>query len=273
MSLPVANFLRFETIVGNIVANSSDTIKEIFDGSDDVCYPRNDMRNVHFDDGYGCKVCTLKNDGANLILNSFEVVINDEEVVEDEEDEEDEENGGNIISFLTLSFLSTKIISKTDYHYYNNAFLTIWCLKKPLKGCCDCVRIIMSYLEDVDYKLVPIEYIGRSHKGNLQEAELFRRTFRLGRTSRRLNISERHYEHFDGISLQNSMTKANIEEIENEEYSKIINNGFLIGSHDNFALYRVSNLNYSGFDIERLNNGIRTNYDEYPRLRSVPGGL
>ena len=58
--LPVANFLRFETIVGNIVANSSDTIKEIFDGSDDVCYQRNDMRNVHFDDGYGCNVCTLK---------------------------------------------------------------------------------------------------------------------------------------------------------------------------------------------------------------------
>ena len=259
MSLPVANFLRFETIVGNIVANSSDTIKEIFDGSDDVCYQRNDMRNVHFDDGYGCNVCTLKNDGANLILNSFEVVINDE----------DEENGGNIISFLTLSFLSTKIIRKTDYHYYNNAFLTIWCLKKPLKGCCDCVRIIMSYLEDVDYKLVPIEYIGRSHKSNLQETELYCSTSRSVRRNR-LNLSERH---FDGISLQNSMTKANIEEIENEEYSKIINNGFLIGSHNNFALYRVCNLNYSGFDIERLNNGIRTEYDEYPRLRSVPGGL
>ena len=69
------------------------------------------------------------------------------------------------------------------------------------------------------------------------------------------------------------MTKANIEEIENEEYSKIINNGFLLGRHDNFALYKVSNLNYSGFDIERLNNGIRTEYNEYPRLRSVPGGL
>tara|TARA_B100001248_G_C27266077_1_gene400752 strand:+ start:26 stop:844 length:819 start_codon:yes stop_codon:yes gene_type:complete len=268
MSLPVANFLRFEPIVSNIVANSPDTIKGIFDGSDDVCYPRNDMRNVHFDDGYGCKVCTLKKDGTNLILNSLEVVI-DYEV---EEGEEIEENGGNLNSFLTFSFLSTKIISKTDYHYYPNTLLTIWCLKKPLKGCCDCVRIIMSYLEDVDYKLVPIEYIGRSHKGNLQEAELFRRKSRLGRKMNRLNVSERHYEHFEGISLQKSMTKANIEEIENEEYSKIINNGFLIGSHDNFALYRVSNLNYSGFDIERLNNGIRTNYDEYPRLRSVPGG-
>ena len=119
----------------------------------------------------------IENDGANLILNSFEVVINDEEVVEHEEDEE---NGGNIISFLTLSFLSTKIIRKTDYHYYNNAFLTIWCLKKPLKGCCDCVRIIMSYLEDIDYKLVPIEHIGRSQKGNLQEAELFGVHFRQG---------------------------------------------------------------------------------------------
>ena len=269
MSSPVANFLRFQTIVGNIVANSSDTIKEIFDGSDDVCYLRNDMSNVHFDDGYGCNVCTLKKDGTNLILNSFEVVV----VIEDQEEEEDDENGGDINLSLTFSFSSTKIISKTDYHYYHNAFLTIWCLKKQLKGCCDCVRIIMSYLEDVDYKLVPIEYIGRSHKGNLQEAELFRRTSRLGRKMNRLNISERHYEHFDGISLQKSMTKANIEEIENEEYSKIINNGFLIGSHDNFALYRVSNLNYSGFDIERLNNGIRTNYDEYPRLRSVPGGL
>ena len=112
MSLPVANDLRFETIVGNIVANGSDTIKEIFDGSDDVCYPRNDMRNVHFDDGYGCKVCTLKKDGTNLILNSFEVVMDYEEVVEDEEDEEDEENGGNIISFLTLNFLACLINSE-----------------------------------------------------------------------------------------------------------------------------------------------------------------
>ena len=172
MRLPVAN-LRFETIVGNIVANSPDTIKGIFDGSDDVCYPRNDMRDVHFGDGYGCKVCTLKKDGTNLILDSFEVVIDYEEVVEDEEDEEDEENGGNINSFLTFSFLSTKIISKTDYDYYRNTFLTIWCLKKPLKGCCDCVRIIMSYLEDVDYKLVPIDYIGKSLKGNLHETELF----------------------------------------------------------------------------------------------------
>jgi len=268
MSLPVANFSNFNTIVNSIVANSSDTIKEIFERSDDVCYLRNDMRNVHFDDGYGCNVCTLKEDGTNLILNVFEVVV----VIEDQEEEEEEEyeeEGDNIISFLTFSFLSTKIISKTnktDNDCYRNTLLTIWCLKKPLKGCYDCVRIIMSYLEDVDYKLVPIEYIGKSLKDNLLETELFCST---SRKMNRLNLPERHYENSDRIR----MTRANILKIENEEYSKIINNGFLIGSHDNFALYRVSNLNYSGFDIERLNNGIRTNYDEYPRLRSVPGGL